>query len=252
MTDTLGSFITQEPFLLPPLAAILVFFVWSAISSGEAKRLIRSGDDPDARMKAYAWTIGSLWALAAICTAGWVISGRTLAELGFRLEGGLPALGGWAIALAGLAYMVWTLIAAATSRKARASVREQLAGPGEYDLVRPETGPEHIRFQWVSLTAGITEEIVFRGFMIGVFALVLPLWAAAGLSLILFVMGHAYQGAAGMARVAVIGLVFTLVFLLSGSLWPVILLHIGVDASAGGLFRLIQQNAARDAAAEPG
>ena len=60
----------------------------------------------------------------------------------------------------------------------------------------------------LAVTAGVCEEIVFRGLLIavGVHVLGLPLPVAAGLALALFAIGHLYQGPRGMIAVTLFGL----------------------------------------------
>ena len=249
MIKPLLDLFAQDPVLLLPLAGLTAFYIRAALTDEADKARIRSGEHPEARLEAYAATMVWLWALAALAVAAWLISGRGLDALGFRAEGGWVALSGWALAAAGAAYMIYTVIAAALSRKTRIDLRRQFADGGDIDLVRPETPREHARFQWLSLTAGITEEIIFRGFLIGLFAAVLPLWAAAGIALALFLLGHAYQGPKGMVRLIPVSLALTVVFVLSGSLWPAIILHVFVDSGAGALMKLIQKTEEADAAA---
>jgi membrane protease YdiL (CAAX protease family) len=239
---------SREPILMAPLGVIAFFLIRSAFAAGPMKRRILSGEYPNARLQAYAETMRSLWVIAGVCLAAWLISGRSLAEIGFRIEGGAVALAGWAIAAAGAGYMIFSIVQAALSRKTRISLREQFANAGDFDLYRPENEREHVRFQWLGFTAGVTEEIIFRGFLIGVLSLALPVWIAAIASVAIFTVGYAYQGLSGMIRVAFVSIVLTAIFLLSGSLWPAIALHYFIDAAAGALILLIQENESDDAA----
>ena len=54
-------------------------------------------------------------------------------------------------------------------------------------------------------------------------------WAAAGVALLVFTGLHAYQGVNQLPAVFAMGGLITLVFVLSGSIWPAIALHIFVD-----------------------
>jgi hypothetical protein len=87
----------------------------------------------------------------------------------------------------------------------------------------------------MAVTAGITEEVVFRGFLIGTLALWMPAWAAAAASVVLFVGAHVYQGVSGMKRILPISVALTTVFLLTGSLLPVMALHALVDVAGGAM-----------------
>ncbi len=68
----------------------------------------------------------------------------------------------------------------------------------------PQTATEKRWFDAVSVTAGICEEIIYRGFLFAYFAAWLP-GAAAGVVIVLaglvFGLGHLYQGAAGIVKI---------------------------------------------------
>jgi membrane protease YdiL (CAAX protease family) len=104
----------------------------------------------------------------------------------------------------------------------------------------------------VSLTAGLCEEILFRGFLIRFLhegAPALPIWGALAVSCLCFGLGHAYQGAKGVVNTTIAGLGFGLLFLLSGSLVPGIVLHALIDLQMIYVMRPIPEGAG--AAAEP-
>jgi membrane protease YdiL (CAAX protease family) len=59
------------------------------------------------------------------------------------------------------------------------------------------------------------------------------LWGAAALSVVLFGLAHAYQGAKGIVTTGIVGSLLTLVVLIFGSLWPAIVLHALLDIQQG-------------------
>ena len=115
-----------------------------------------------------------------------------------------------------------------------------------YNFLKSDDGA--ITVDWVALTAGITEEIIFRGFLIGVLSLVMPLPAAAAIAVAVFVVGHAYQGMAGMLRILPISIGLTVILLLSGSLWPCIILHALTDLVGGAVFQILHKTEEADQA----
>ena len=244
--------VVSDPLLFLPIPFIASIFVFAAFREKRMKARILSGEDPRARLKVYRGIMIQLWGLAAIVTASWLASGRSLEALGFAAPGGVGYWIGWAIAIAGLSYLVYSLIQAALSADARRSLRRQVNDAGDLVLIRPETPAEHRRFQLVSITAGVTEEVIFRGYMITLAALFMPVWAAAILATALFILAHAYQGVTGMMRIAPISIALAAIFVISGSLWPVIVLHIAVDAIGGGLFAITDRFREADATAETG
>lgn len=103
----------------------------------------------------------------------------------------------------------------------------------------------HERRWWalVSLSAGVCEEFVMRGFLIQYFRgalegpLHLGLTSAVLLSTLAFGLGHAYQGASGIVRTALAGGVLALLTVLTGNLLLPIVVHALIDLSALGVYR---------------
>jgi len=93
----------------------------------------------------------------------------------------------------------------------------------------PHTEEERKVFDLMGVTAGITEEIIFRAYLIWALSLLMPVWAAALCALVVFTLLHIYQGAKQLPAIFLLGGTMTLVFLLSGSIWPAIALHVFVD-----------------------
>jgi hypothetical protein len=111
-------------------------------------------------------------------------------------------------------------------------VRKKLAYA---EPILPHTSAERLRFHAVSITAGICEEALFRGFLLWYFAVWVGPWPAAILSSIVFGAGHAYLGVRQIPNTALIGLIMATLALLSGSLWPAMLLHAAIDWNSGDL-----------------
>jgi membrane protease YdiL (CAAX protease family) len=85
----------------------------------------------------------------------------------------------------------------------------------------------------LSVSAGVCEEFIFRGYLIWAFQPLFGSWGAAALSVIAFAAAHSYQGVKGALAVGVLGILFTLVVLTCGSLWPAMALHALVDMGHG-------------------
>jgi membrane protease YdiL (CAAX protease family) len=96
----------------------------------------------------------------------------------------------------------------------------------------PATWTERRWWVFVSITAGVCEETMFRGFTLHylhVFPWTLDLTLALVISSAIFGCNHLYQGAGGVAGAAIAGFVFGLLFLLSGNLLLPIIVHGAVD-----------------------
>lgn len=112
----------------------------------------------------------------------------------------------------------------------RARRGEAVPRPARLDVLVPATGVER-RWAWaVSISAGVVEELVFRGVLIvaGISAGLSPV-AAALASSVLFGLAHVYQGWLGVLLTAVLGMAMTYFFLPTGSLVFPIVLHILID-----------------------
>lgn len=118
----------------------------------------------------------------------------------------------------------------------RQSVRSGRTTPPRrrFTAMLPRTAAQRRLAVLVALTAGVVEEVLFRGLLItaGVGILGVPVAVAALLSLLLFIWGHQYQGRAGMFGAGLLGAVFTGFYLISGSLLVPIVLHATQDLVA--------------------
>ncbi len=98
----------------------------------------------------------------------------------------------------------------------------------------PVTRREKGVFALLSLAAGTSEEIVFRGFLP---AFLLP-WTGSYLVAalpvaVVFGFLHAYQGRHGVVRTATVGVLLAAGVAWTGSLWPSIFAHVALDLLFG-------------------
>lgn len=238
--------LTQTPSLILGLLAIAAVLISGIVSDIRQKR--RDPDDMPPVSHQYRKTGLTLWALCATCLACWYFADLPFADLGLQATTGWGGVLAWTLAGAAILYGLYSLITTARDRTARSKLRVQLAEAEGFDMLRPRSFTEHLGFQALSITAGITEEVIFRGFLMATLALVMPLWAAALASVSLFIIAHAYQGVSGMLRILPITVLMTAVVLLGGSLWPAIIIHILADALAGLLVALTDAHERSDQA----
>jgi membrane protease YdiL (CAAX protease family) len=86
----------------------------------------------------------------------------------------------------------------------------------------------------VSMSAGISEEIAFRGYFQRQFgALTGNKWAAVCLQAVLFGVAHGYQGIQATARIALFGALFGVLAIWRGTLRPGIMAHAFGDILSG-------------------
>jgi CAAX protease family protein len=193
-------------------------------------------DAPSARLWLWAVWMTLLWVPTVIGVAIWLWDNRTWDALGMSVPRGWR-LWGSAILIVGFA-VLQALTAMKVTRISgpKPKMRAQL---GELAKMLPHSQSELRWFIGVSLTAGICEEFLFRGYLIWAFTPVLGWWGAAVLSLLAFTAGHAYQGRSGALRSGVAGVFFTLLVLATGSLFPAMVLHVLIDAGNGVIAWLV-------------
>lgn len=225
-----------NPGLLDYIAIAAVIFIEPVISwQWYWPRCVREirAHIPGARERFYRTTFATLWAFAIYVLGLWVAKGRPWSTL--RLGSAIPwrMAGGFLVAAGVIAFLVGQMrkVQKALARpKAVARLREQLAFA---DPMVPETDRDRRGFWLLSITAGICEEVIFRGFLIWFITAYLGLVAAVILSSILFGWVHMYLGAAQVPRTAIIGFVLALVVIASGSLWPAMIIHAAIDLHSG-------------------
>jgi membrane protease YdiL (CAAX protease family) len=101
-------------------------------------------------------------------------------------------------------------------------------------VLLPRTPAQRWLAVGISVTAGVVEEAVFRGLLIASAAGILgvPVEFAALLTLALFAWGHQYQGRAGLLGAGILGVMFTGLYLISGSILLPVIVHTTQDLVA--------------------
>ncbi len=215
------------------LAVIVIGLPLETLLNLKQTRAALVSDAPGMRVKHYTSTIMLLWGVALPILVLWAASGRDWGALGFQLKTGLVPLSGWLLAAVMTAYFVYQYLLVSASEKVRQQLRDSLARNAVMSGLMPQTPEERHLYTLLSLTAGMTEEIIFRAYLIWAFSLVLPLWAAALAVLAVFTLLHLYQGVKNLPGVFLVGGAVTLIYILSGSIWPVIAVHAFVDILNG-------------------
>jgi membrane protease YdiL (CAAX protease family) len=106
-------------------------------------------------------------------------------------------------------------------------------------FILPSTRPQRYWFSALALTAGFCEEVLFRGFLLRYLHLHLH-WnwlITAVVAAIIFGAHHLYQGLNGFISTTITGLIFTIMFWLTGSLWPCMIYHAAADLSVLAYWR---------------
>jgi uncharacterized protein len=176
---------------------------------------------PDGRLWLYRTFVLRMWPLMLppIVTV-WASDRITARDLGLSWPHGVV---GYLLA----AY--YLLIIVIVSVRIRRAMRRGTVIPQRQRIafMVPRTTRERWWAAALAVTAGITEEVLFRGSLlaVGTKTYHLPLAAAAAVAIALFAAGHLYQGWRGVLGTAMLGFIFTMIFTLTGSLLLAILAH---------------------------
>jgi CAAX protease family protein len=210
----------------------LLFPIRAGLFGYRKLRMAAAEDVPRVRHNLYRGVIVTQWSLLALALVFWFGQRRDLVTLGFRI----PLTWSFAAAIV-MSVVAWFALLAQ---------RKQLAGdPGGLARVRarlahverllPRSVGERRWFDRVSITAGVCEEVLYRGFMLWYFEHWMGPIAALFAASAVFGWSHIYQGLRGMATTGVAGLLLGGVYLATGSLIPGMALHAIVDIHSGRL-----------------
>jgi membrane protease YdiL (CAAX protease family) len=108
----------------------------------------------------------------------------------------------------------------------------------EMQYIIPVNWDEFKPYIFLAFSAGICEEIVFRGFLITyIFHYIGDMPYGQGIAMVIpalvFSLSHLYQGWWAVLKIFIIALLFGAIFIFSGSLILVILIHIFIDLVSG-------------------
>jgi uncharacterized protein len=224
---------TESMIVVQHLLVIFLVVVTPLWDWYEIPRL-KASTDPRRKVKFYAKIMAASWVCAAVAvmTAGVasVSNIRTVPGEISWLDAG--SRGG--VVMKGItAGMLIAIMLPALLALRRENIRAK-AGKAAKRLafLLPSTRDERAWWWAVCITAGICEETVYRGFLLHYFH-TLPFhlsltWALVASSLI-FGIGHLYQGVGGGVQTAVIGFVFGVMFVMTGSLVLPIVVHAVMD-----------------------
>lgn len=185
----------------------------------------RLRNDPRARERVYGQTLIWEW--------GWMV---VIALLLFTTPHPWKVLGlvsanahGWAI-LGGVS--LGTVLSMILMRRIP---KGRKAGQKAFDqaaALLPVTPRERWVYAAVAVSAGICEEILFRGYLMFYLGRYLPgvyPVLIAGLAAVVFGLGHAYQGWKGVLQTGLLGWGLGIIYWVSGSLIPGMVFHALVD-----------------------
>ncbi len=187
----------------------------------------------------------------SLCAGLWIASLVAVGTVGFRRVftiSPMPDEAAWLLGRAWAKFLAETVIALFVgltfmsciivawkklSNRPRAYRTAQALKSLDYFL--PASRSERNWWVLVCISAGVCEETLFRGFMLGylhVSPWTLNLTLAMLISSAIFGLSHLYEGIGGAVGSAIAGFLFAVMFLLGGNLLFPIILHVLMDLRA--------------------
>ncbi len=222
--------LAQDHILFLVLAVLLPAGGWLSIQ--KIRRKVAAGIPHTTRVIDYRNNMLLMWSVTAFVIVNWMLVGRDAAVLGIVEPGGGYGYPGFALVLA-LSMLAFVYFSLHQVRRSPEAAKELLRDTRHFDFALPRTRGELKWFHALALTAGITEEILYRGFLIAYFGAWFSLPYAVLLSSLVFAGAHAYQGGGGVLRTLIVGSMLALMYVLSGSLLMPIVVHVLIDVIGG-------------------
>jgi membrane protease YdiL (CAAX protease family) len=198
--------------------------------------LAELGANPRARLRHYRRGMVGEWVIVGVVMLIGVLGGRHLSTIGLARASGHRSSSGWSeVAGVAQALVLSIVIVRLGGASLRRIVRRQARG---FLALLPRTAEEKVTFAGLAITAGICEEILFRGFGI---AYIRWLWPSAAdtaivaITALCFGWAHLYQGRWGVLLTGAVGALLAQVTLDAGSLYPAMVIHALIDLRVLGL-----------------
>jgi membrane protease YdiL (CAAX protease family) len=181
----------------------------------------------------YFSTCLSLSIMAAVIISVWLLFERPLSEMGLtiKINGNLWI---WPLIAFVIIYAVDTIYSVASPKKIDASINDW----ENRTPFMPAKSKELRVYLLMCLCAGVFEEVIYRGYMVTYFSYLLrdSLWQQ-GLSVfipaLIFSISHFYHGLKNIIKILILSTFFGYIYILSGSLVIVMLLHFAVNVIGG-------------------
>ena len=219
------------------LTSFVILPLYDYVKGESTKLQVLSGELT--RVRCYQQTLVFLWLPTLLLLVHLWSSELSAADLGIAISLNINQAIAFLLLVLLLAYFLFALWETKQSELKKQQAAAQME---EVAWLMPTNKKELNWFVFgVSATAGICEELLFRGYLIHYLTEQIGLPLAVIISSALFGLCHSYQGWKNVLRTGFLGLVFALIYLWSGSLILVIILHFAIDAYAGSLSYLCTQ-----------
>jgi membrane protease YdiL (CAAX protease family) len=210
-------------------------------------RSVEAGD-PRARSRVYVRTLIEEWLLVAAAAGLMVANARPFSAIWLVPPSGWRLVLGVGLLATYVALILLQSRAIGANPKALTRLRAKLQ---PLRALIPHTPGELRLFVPLAITAGFCEEFLFRGYLVWVLQLVMGLYPAAVVSMVLFGLGHGYQGGKFGLRAFWVGVAIGVLALVTRSLLPGMALHAAIDLGSGWITYVAMSRGAEPGAAGP-
>ncbi|MGA9304752.1 MAG: CPBP family intramembrane glutamic endopeptidase [Candidatus Sulfotelmatobacter sp.] len=200
--------------------------VWDALET----RALKSSTNPRRKIRSYQRILLILWTSSIVA---WIALRSSVffvwPAVRVATQQKIGASFAWGF---GAAFAVGSLLQVVLVRRSATAREKILRAFRRFAFILPVTPEERAWFALVSVTAGICEEVLYRGFLIRYLSdgpWHAGLWIALAVASVSFGLGHGYQGLPGIIGTTLVGGVMAVIFLASGSLWLPMALHAIID-----------------------
>lgn len=204
--------------------------------SAQVTKDIKNEDlfDENESKKDIYYTNGFLLLIGGLLvTSNYALTGKSFERLGFIW----PKIDTIVIILTSaliVIYIIDTLFSVREYKKD--SVKDQK----DLEIILPKNWSEYKHYAFLAINAGISEEIVYRGFLVNYLREVLPVGPsnmilAVFIPSVIFAISHLYQGWLNVLKIFTISILLGNIYLYSESLLIVIIIHVLVDLVSGSM-----------------
>lgn len=186
------------------------------------------------------------WICVLFIVLTWWGASRPFAGLGFQIGTWTPTA--WILVAI---FLVLYLVDVWSELRSPEKIQETKTKWLKEIPILPNNFEEFKHFIFVAFSAGVCEEIIFRGFFIQYFLALnennaLGNWLAVIIPACMFAFGHLYQGEKAVLKILGMAMLFGWIFLLTKSLLLLMLIHFLVDVLGGYLAYRILRKANRE------
>lgn len=208
------------------IAAIVMLVAWPLYVARNGGAELEELCDPEKRGKMLRNTFLIQWTFTATLLGVWVYEGRSFPALGLGTE---TPIGFWilgALVVLAFAHQIRALGRLRSQPERCAEIRSQ----GEHlQGLLPTNAKEQRTLDYLSVTAGICEEIAYRGFVYWYLTHWMPGLAAVAIGSLAFGAVHLYEGKEAAGRIVILSVITFGLYLGTGSLWIPMVAHTALD-----------------------